>query len=41
MLKKLTEDKFIVKASSGPRHVVGCRKQVNKARLKSGDRVSL
>jgi len=41
MLKQLTEDKFIVKASSGPRHVVGCRKQVNKAKLKSGDRVSL
>lgn len=41
LLKQLTEDKFIVKASSGPRHVVGCRKQVNKAKLKSGDRVSL
>ncbi|ETO31553.1 26S proteasome regulatory subunit [Reticulomyxa filosa] len=41
VLKQLTEDKFIVKVSSGPRHVVGCRKQVNKAKLKSGDRVSL
>jgi len=41
VLKQLTEDKFIVKASSGPRHVVGCRKQVNKSKLKSGDRVSL
>ena len=27
VLKQLDEDKFIVKASSGPRYVVGCRKQ--------------
>jgi 26S proteasome regulatory subunit T4 len=34
-----TEEKFIVKASSGPRYVVGCRNKVNKAKLKQGARV--
>ncbi|CAI8046817.1 26S proteasome regulatory subunit 10B, partial [Geodia barretti] len=28
VLRQLTEDKFIVKASNGPRYVVGCRRQV-------------
>jgi len=41
VLKQLTEDKFIVKASSGPRYVVGCRSAINKSLLKMGDRVSL
>ena len=41
MLKQLDEERFIVKASSGPRYVVGCRRQVNKARLKMGVRVTL
>eukprot|EP00484_Ammonia_sp_Unknown_P020026 CAMPEP_0197030184 /NCGR_PEP_ID=MMETSP1384-20130603/9465_1 /TAXON_ID=29189 /ORGANISM="Ammonia sp." /LENGTH=389 /DNA_ID=CAMNT_0042459479 /DNA_START=128 /DNA_END=1297 /DNA_ORIENTATION=+ len=41
VLKQLTEDKFIVKASSGPRYVVGCRSAINKSLLKTGDRVSL
>jgi len=41
ILKQLTDDKFIVKASSGPRYVVGCRTNINKKKLKSGDRVSL
>lgn len=41
VLKQLDEDRFIVKASSGPRYVVGCRTQVNKAKLKVGTRVSL
>jgi 26S proteasome regulatory subunit T4 len=41
VLKQLTEEKFIVKASSGPRYVVGCRKTLDKAKLKVGDRVSL
>jgi len=36
VLKQLTEDKFIVKATNGPRYVVGCRKQLDKAKLKSG-----
>lgn len=31
----------IVKASSGPRYVVGCRNKVEKAKLKAGTRVSL
>jgi len=41
VLKQLTEEKFIVKASSGPRYVVGCRSAINKSLLKTGDRVSL
>jgi len=31
----------IVKASSGPRYVVGCRSKVDKAALKQGTRVAL
>lgn len=31
----------IVKASSGPRYVVGCRSSVNRDKLKPGTRVSL
>ncbi|CAB5137616.1 unnamed protein product [Rhizophagus irregularis] len=30
VLKQLDEERFIVKASSGPRYVVGCRNKVNK-----------
>ncbi|KAJ3141435.1 26S proteasome subunit rpt4 [Physocladia obscura] len=41
VLKQLTEDKFIVKASSGPRYVVGCRNKVAKDKLKQGVRVAL
>jgi len=41
VLKQLTEDKFIVKATNGPRYVVGCRRQLDKARLNSGTRVAL
>jgi len=41
VLKNLDEDRFIVKASSGPRYVVGCRTKVNKAMLKAGVRVAL
>eukprot|EP01125_Pyxidicula_operculata_P002264 TRINITY_DN12168_c0_g1_i1.p1 TRINITY_DN12168_c0_g1~~TRINITY_DN12168_c0_g1_i1.p1 ORF type:complete len:392 (+),score=71.70 TRINITY_DN12168_c0_g1_i1:36-1211(+) len=41
VLKQLDEDRFIVKASSGPRYVVGCRNKVNKATLKPGSRVAL
>lgn len=33
--------KVIVKASSGPRYVVGCRSKVDKAVLKQGTRVAL
>jgi len=41
ILKQLTEDKFIVKATNGPRYVVGCRRQLDKNRLKPGTRVAL
>lgn len=41
VLKQLTEDKFIVKATNGPRYVVGCRRQLDKAKLKAGTRVAL
>jgi 26S proteasome regulatory subunit T4 len=41
ILKQLDEDRFIVKASSGPRYVVGCRTKVDKAKLKAGARVAL
>ncbi|KAL5474716.1 hypothetical protein EMCRGX_G026703 [Ephydatia muelleri] len=41
VLRQLTEDKFIVKASNGPRYVVGCRRQIDKSRLKQGSRVAL
>ena len=34
VLKQLTEDKFIVKATNGPRYVVGCRRQLDKTKLK-------
>jgi len=40
-LKQLTEDKFIVKATNGPRYVVGCRRSIDKKLLKQGTRVSL
>lgn len=41
VLKQLDEERFIVKASSGPRYVVGCRSNLNKATLKQGVRVAL
>jgi len=41
VLKQLSPEKFIVKASSGPRYVVGCRSAINTSLLKTGDRVSL
>lgn len=41
VLKQLTEEKFIVKATNGPRYVVGCRRQVDKSKLKPGTRVAL
>lgn len=40
-MKQLDEERFIVKASSGPRYVVGCRNKVNKEKLKQGTRVAL
>jgi len=41
VLRQLDEDRFIVKASSGPRYVVGCRTRVEKKSLKPGTRVAL
>ncbi|TPX47356.1 hypothetical protein SeMB42_g00050 [Synchytrium endobioticum] len=41
VLKQLDEERFIVKASSGPRYVVGCRNKVSKDKLKQGTRVAL
>jgi len=41
VLKRLDAERFIVKASSGPRYVVGCRTRLNHAKLKPGTRVAL
>ncbi len=41
VLRQLTEVKFIVKATNGPRYVVGCRRQLDKAKLRPGTRVAL
>lgn len=41
VLKRLDDERFIVKASSGPRYVVGCRNKINKDDLKPGARVTL
>jgi 26S proteasome regulatory subunit T4 len=41
VLKRMDDDHFIVKASSGPRYVVGCRTKLDKNGLKSVTRVAL
>lgn len=41
VLKRLDSDRFIVKASSGPRYVVGCRKKLDMETLTPGVRVTL
>ena len=41
VLKRLDAERFIVKASSGPRYVVGCRTRLNYDKLKPGTRVAL
>jgi 26S proteasome regulatory subunit T4 len=41
VLKHLGQEKFIVKSSNGPRYVVGCRRKIDKEKLKVGTRVSL
>lgn len=41
VLKQLDTDRFIVKASNGPRYVVGVRNKVSKSKLVAGARVSL
>eukprot|EP00615_Pteridomonas_danica_P008304 CAMPEP_0114359046 /NCGR_PEP_ID=MMETSP0101-20121206/22725_1 /TAXON_ID=38822 ORGANISM="Pteridomonas danica, Strain PT" /NCGR_SAMPLE_ID=MMETSP0101 /ASSEMBLY_ACC=CAM_ASM_000211 /LENGTH=393 /DNA_ID=CAMNT_0001502397 /DNA_START=25 /DNA_END=1206 /DNA_ORIENTATION=+ len=41
VLKQLDDNRFIVKASSGPRYVVGCRNKLDKTKLLPGVRVAL
>jgi len=41
VLRQLDDERFIVKASSGPRYVVGCRRLVDKEKLKPTTRVAL
>ncbi|KAK8945786.1 hypothetical protein KSP40_PGU006643 [Platanthera guangdongensis] len=41
VLRPLDNERLIVKASSGPRYVVGCRSKVDKDKLISGTRVVL
>lgn len=41
VLKQMDDLRFIVKASSGPRYVVGCRSKLDKTKLKPGTRVAL
>jgi len=41
VLKRLDSERFIVKASSGPRYVVGCRTRLSHGALKPGTRVAL
>jgi len=41
VLKQLDDERFIVKASSGPRYVVGSRNRVDKSKLVAGTRVAL
>lgn len=36
VLRQLDDDRFIVKASSGPRYVVGCRSKVRRAMQQIG-----
>ena len=41
VLRQLDEDRFIIKSSSGPRHVVGVRRKLDKGKLVSGTRVTI
>lgn len=41
VLTKLDDEKFIVKASSGPRYVVACKQKINREKLKPGTRIAL
>jgi len=41
VLQRLDDERFIVKASSGPRYIVGCRNKLNRDELKAGVRVTL
>lgn len=41
VLKQISAEKYIVKASSGPRYVVGVKQKLNRDKLTVGARVSL
>merc|ERR1719223_909023 len=41
VLRQLDDERFIVKASSGPRYVVTCKVKIDKTKLTSGVRVAL
>merc|ERR1719401_617080 len=41
VLRQLDDERFIVKASSGPRYVVTCKVKLDKTKLTSGTRVAL
>merc|ERR1712087_260319 len=41
VLRQLDAERYIVKASSGPRYVVGCRNKIEKEKLVQGTRVTL
>lgn len=41
VLKQLDPERYIVKASSGPRYIVGCRSTLDRSKLIKGVRVSL
>eukprot|EP00999_Lentomonas_sp_LEN2_P002595 NODE_476_length_1459_cov_102.751502_g443_i0.p1 GENE.NODE_476_length_1459_cov_102.751502_g443_i0~~NODE_476_length_1459_cov_102.751502_g443_i0.p1 ORF type:complete len:394 (+),score=83.33 NODE_476_length_1459_cov_102.751502_g443_i0:157-1338(+) len=41
VLKQLDDERFVVKSSSGPRYVVGCRRRLDKDKLVQGTRVAL
>nr|WCZ58453.1 26S proteasome AAA-ATPase subunit RPT4b [Andalucia godoyi] len=41
VLRQLDEDRYIVKASSGPRYVVGVRPKLDRSKIKVGSRVTL
>lgn len=41
VLKQIDNERFIIKASNGPRYVVGVREKLDKDKLKPGTRVAL
>ena len=41
VLRRLDDEKFIVKAANGPRYLVGCRRLIDRDALKAGTRVAL
>ena len=41
VLRQISEDKYIVKSSSGPRYLVGARPNIDRGKLKNSTRVAL